>query len=371
MLKRTTLVIALFFCGFLASAQSPTVKWKFKTQDKVLAPPVISEQTLYIGSEDGNFYALNTKTGSEKWHFNTRDRIMGKATIHQNSVIFESGNIFYALDKETGKEIWKYDPGSALWAYKIDPWDDKRSSGTVHEGIFYSGTSLGGVIGLDVKTGERKVMIPSEYGQPVRTTPSILGSKLFFGDWAGKVYAYSLEQEKLLWKKETYEKKLYESFGGIVSEILPYKGRLYFGARNHNLQVMEDISGNMVWTYADSTGGWIVGDPVIEDNTLYIGGSDNLSMFAFNPENGALKWKFKAGQNIYTKPVIIGLYLIFTSGNGYKVKDPGNLFIVDKKNGELVSKLELPMGSFSSPATDGSNIYFGNYDGYVYAIELK
>ncbi len=370
-MKTTLSFLILLGSIFTVNSQQLQLEWKFKTNDKVLAPPAIENETIYIGGEDGNFYALNASDGKELWRFNTRGRIQAKATLHGDKVIFESGNIFYALSKQTGEQIWKYDPGSALWGYKIDPWDDKRSSGVVHRGIFYSGSSLGGVIGLDVKTGERKKLISSEYGSPIRTTPMIADERLFFGDWAGKLYAYSLEQEKLLWKKTTYEKKLYDSFGGIVSEIMLYNGKLYFGARNHNLQVMESIDGEMAWTYADSTGGWIIGDPVIEDNTLYMGGSDNLSMFAFNPDDGTLNWKFKAGQNIYTKPVVVGNYLVFTTGNGYKIREPGNLFVVNKNTGKLVTKMELPQASFSSPATDGKLIYFGDYDGYVYAVRLN
>ena len=167
----------------------------------MLSSPVIDGNVIFTGSEDGNFYALHKKTGKEQWRFNTRGRIQSTATVYNQVVFFESGNVFYALNKHTGKELWRYDPANALWGYKIDPYDDKRSRATVYEGIFYVGSSLGAVLALDAETGELKQTIRSEYGFPVRSSPVVAEGILYFGDWGGQVYAYDLKEGKLVWKK--------------------------------------------------------------------------------------------------------------------------------------------------------------------------
>lgn len=357
--------------GPFASAQSLSENWTFQTEDKVLSSPVIEGNTIFVGSEDGNFYALNKRTGKEQWRFNTRGRIQSTATVYNGIVFFESGNIFYALDKATGKERWKYNPGNALWGYKIDPYDDKRSRATVYKGVFYVGSSLGAVLALDAETGELKQTISSEYGFSVRSSPYIAEGVLYFGDWRGQVYAHSLDKNELLWKKRTYDKKPYETFGGIASELLVHKGRLYFGARNPELKAIDVKTQENAWTYTDSTGGWIIGDPVIENEVLYIGGSDNRKMFAFNSSDGSLQWSFDAKLNIYTKPVVTADHVIFTAGNAYQPDAPGRLFVLSKAEGTLLSAYEIPKACFSSPAWDGRNLYFGAYDGKVYSLRLK
>jgi len=362
-------LVVIFLVNQNSHGQELTLDWKFQTGDKILSAPIVQDKTLYFGSEDGIFYALDVGTQKPKWTFQTRGRIISKATLYEDIVFFESGNVFFALNKTYGKELWRFDPKNALWGYKIDPWDDKRSSAIMHEGVFYVGSSLGALLGLNASTGERVFMTQSVYAQPIRTTPLIQDNVLYFGDWGGNVFAYDLQKKDTVWQRRTYEKKLYDSFGGIASEMTIYKNQLFFGARNHNLQVLNKDNGENIWNYADSTGGWIVGDPVIEQNTLYIGGSDNHKMFAFDLESGTLKWSYDTGLNVYTKPLIIQDQLIFTVGNAYNPKASGKLIVLNKNDGSLSSVFEIPRPSFSSPAFDGTHIYFGAYDGVLYALK--
>jgi outer membrane protein assembly factor BamB len=374
MKKLTIYLLSIGWCLTYTSclfAQSLSENWKFQTADRVLSSPVIDGSMLFIGSEDGNFYALNKQTGNELWRFRTRGRIQSTATVYGNIVFFESGNTFFALDKDTGKQRWQYDPGNALWGYKIDPYDDKRSRATVHKGNFYVGSSLGYVLVLDVETGALKQKIYAEYGFSVRSSPTIANDILYFGDWRGQIYAYSLDKDELLWKRRTYDTKPYETFGGIASALLVHEDRLYFGARNPELKAIDINTQENAWTYADSTGGWIIGDPVIDGETLYIGGSDNLKMFAFNQKDGTLKWAFNSKLNVYTKPIVTADWVIFTAGNAYKPDAPGKLFVLNKSDGKLLSSYEIPAACFSSPALDGDRLYFGAYDGKVYSLLLK
>src|SRR5205807_92952 len=46
--------------------------WFFPTGDAVTANPVVVAGTVYVGSWDGNFYALDARTGAERWRFAIR-----------------------------------------------------------------------------------------------------------------------------------------------------------------------------------------------------------------------------------------------------------------------------------------------------------
>src|SRR5690242_10552808 len=68
----------------------PVLKWKFSTKGKVIASPALAGGTLYIGSTDGNFYALDAANGAQRWKFATHARIVSSAAVANGTVFFSS-----------------------------------------------------------------------------------------------------------------------------------------------------------------------------------------------------------------------------------------------------------------------------------------
>lgn len=370
----------LLISSQIGHAQLLTLDWTFSTKEKVLASPVTSKSVIYLGSQNGIFYALDLGSGKEIWHFETGGNIQSKALLLDKAVFFESANIFYLLDTETGSEIWRYDTQMTPfnfrykeqeWPYKIDPFDDKRSSAIWHEGVIYVGSGNGQLYGFDAKTGKLVLELSAEEKAPIRSTPLINNGRLYFGDWNGLVYCYLLDEERMRWKKKTYRgEKPYETFGGVVSEFVSYKGLLYLGARNPMMNILLEETGEKEWTYTDGEGGWMIGDPVIYRDTLYIGGSDNLSMYAFGTETGKPLWRHNGGKNIYTKPIVTEDWLIYSCGNGYNPNDTGKIYVLDRITGKEIGSYETSNGIFSSPILMGNKIVFGCYDGNIYSVKI-
>src|SRR6185437_15416845 len=46
-------------------------KWTFKTDGPIIGSPAVSDGVVYIGSTDGNLYAVDQETGKQKWKFKT------------------------------------------------------------------------------------------------------------------------------------------------------------------------------------------------------------------------------------------------------------------------------------------------------------
>jgi hypothetical protein len=46
-------------------------KWTFKTDGPIIGSPAIANGVVYIGSTDGNVYAVDQETGKQKWKFKT------------------------------------------------------------------------------------------------------------------------------------------------------------------------------------------------------------------------------------------------------------------------------------------------------------
>ena len=65
-------------------------KWEFATGDAVFSSPVITNDTLLIGSNDTKLYALDLATGQEKWEFATDDIIGSSPAVAGNRVYLTS-----------------------------------------------------------------------------------------------------------------------------------------------------------------------------------------------------------------------------------------------------------------------------------------
>lgn len=93
---------------------SSDLKWKFKTED-VVSSPLIFDGTVYFGSWDGNFYAVEIRTGTEKWRFKTNGSVHSRPAISSGLICFGSGdNSIYAVRFMSGKEKWKFETEAAV-----------------------------------------------------------------------------------------------------------------------------------------------------------------------------------------------------------------------------------------------------------------
>jgi eukaryotic-like serine/threonine-protein kinase len=91
---------------------TPELKWKFHTAGRVISSAAVSGGMVYIGSTDGNLYAVDRESGSAKWKFDTKVRVTSSPAVSDGSVYFGSydGN-FYAVDAVTGQLKWKFRTG--------------------------------------------------------------------------------------------------------------------------------------------------------------------------------------------------------------------------------------------------------------------
>jgi PQQ-like domain len=105
----------LIHSGAYDAAGVPKVaqlKWKFATKGMVISSPAVAKGVVYVGSTDGNLYAVDLETGAQKWKFETKVRITASPTVDGGIVYFGSyDGKFYALDAANGQLKWKFQTG--------------------------------------------------------------------------------------------------------------------------------------------------------------------------------------------------------------------------------------------------------------------
>jgi hypothetical protein len=85
------------------------VRWKFKTGGRVYSSPAVVGGVVFVGSADGNLYAIDAATGAERWKFATKGRVVSSPAVQGGLVYFESyDSNFYAIDAATDALKWKF-----------------------------------------------------------------------------------------------------------------------------------------------------------------------------------------------------------------------------------------------------------------------
>ena len=161
------------------------IKWTFHTGGRVISSPAVSNGIIYVGSTDGNLYAVDLESGAQKWKFETKVRVPSSPAVSGGTVYFGSydGN-FYAVDATTGQLKWKFQTGgerrfAAKHIHGIqpaaetmpDPFDFYLSSPAVWNGAVYFGSGDGNIYALDASTGALKWKFQT--GDVVHASPAI------------------------------------------------------------------------------------------------------------------------------------------------------------------------------------------------------
>jgi len=89
-----------------------SVQWSFKTEGPIISSPAIANGTVFVGSSDGGFYAIDENTGYQKWKVMLTDPISSSPAVASGLVYFIAyDGVFYALAAETGDIKWRFATG--------------------------------------------------------------------------------------------------------------------------------------------------------------------------------------------------------------------------------------------------------------------
>jgi eukaryotic-like serine/threonine-protein kinase len=390
------------------------VKWQFHTRGPIVSSPVVAGDTLYIGSGDHVFYALDAATGAVKWKFKTDGRITSTAAVSGSFVYFGShdGN-FYAVDAATGQLKWKFKTeGERRFAAKHihgaepatetmpDPFDTFLSSPAVWNDSVYFGSGDTNVYALDAATGNLKWKFKT--GDVVHASPAISGGALFIGSWDSYFYSLDAITGKENWRFKTGEDHQIYNQVGIQSSAAVADGIVYFGCRDSKFYAVDAATGKERWSY-NNKGSWVISSPAVLDDKVYFATSDTGLLHAFGAKAGTLLFTVDFNHWVmFSSPAIAGQMLYIGSNRGrlnavdLKTQKVAWYFETEnsKKNGptytkpdgmpnyeaayfdffydDMVSGLQkmMSVGSIlSSPVVAGNSVFVGSYDGNVYALK--
>jgi outer membrane protein assembly factor BamB len=270
-----------------------------------------SRGQIYVGSDDGNFYALDTR-GAIRWSYKAKGAIERLPDVGGDMVFFTTAaDRVLALEAATGKYRWQYERETPE-GFTIHG----HSGARLHDGAIFVGFADGFLVALQALGGEpiwaRSLAAGTEQFIDVDATPAFIEDTVISSSYSGGLYALSTRNGEVRWRR------------GIegASALRVDRGRLYVAAPREGLA-------------------------------------------AFSPDGEVLWRQGLADAGDLTPPQAVGPYLIFSGSRA-------GLFIVDRQTGVLRQLFNPGHGACASPAVsaDGHELYLLANSGSVYAMHL-
>jgi outer membrane protein assembly factor BamB/calcineurin-like phosphoesterase family protein len=191
------------------------------------------------------------------------------------------------------------------------------------------------------------------------STPAVGNGLVVFGNQNGLVEALSLDNGKRKWH--------FQTDGPIFSSPAFSAGKIVFGSADGLVYCLND-KGKLQWKL--KTGTSVLGSPFIENETIYVGGSDSCFQ-AIGLSNGKPIWRFCGLSGpVTSKPVVYNEMIIFGAWDR-------NLYALNKSNGNLLWKWNNGSSVINYspaaciPVVHDEVVYIVAPDRYLSAIDTK
>jgi outer membrane protein assembly factor BamB len=351
------------------------IKWKLRLQYEdtpipAFNPPVVKGNTIYFGSSDGNFYALDIQSGYMRWVFKTEGIVNSIPFADGERIYFGSNDgRVYAVSRDEGSQIWAFQTESTVQSVVLRYGDtvvltsDAGStyflslegellhrlpnpvwhydSFQLYENVMYFAPGpLSNPRSLGAFDLEQKsylwLLNTAAMGATWYSFPALRGKYLFMATssdrlqyWAFDYYALNRETGAQIWRtgEDSY-------FGERTTENL----RLLF---RKNLRLLDYMapslwknlviftSGDSVvraFHFRDGTPAWrrvfeypTSSAPTVAGNRVYFGvrgdgdvpGGMNPRLVCLSARNGKLLWEMELEGSLLSAPVVAGKWLIF------------------------------------------------------------
>lgn len=253
------------------------LQWKFKMGQHLPYPwrfdyyyssPIIMEDKIIIGSDDGNLYLLNKKSGTVIWKYTTKGLVRSTPSVYKDAIIFgDTEGHLLAVDSKTG---------TLRWDFKIN----------------------GQPLNLDTLGFDRKAILAA---------PVIVNNKIIVGARDGFLYCINADDGKKIWEVD-------HVISWIISTVAVKDSVVVTGTSDGRfIQAVNVNTGKEIWKFHTPMATW--SSPIIDHDKVYEGCYDG-QLFCVNLATGKRIGQFATNGIIYSSPVISDSMLYIGSDDG-------------------------------------------------------
>jgi len=288
--------------------------------------PVVVDNIVYLGSEAGIFYAVDSETGRELWRYEAGGPIFHAPVVHGELVVFGSWDgRLRAVNKSSGDLIWKFEAGHVDWEVH-----DIFINGTptVLNGIAYFSSEDFNVYAVELETG-REIWRHSLGDEPQARHIPIVDRTAYIGAWDGHLYAINIDTGDRVWRSATDDSgraSLANQVPFVTVVPIVADDMVYFSDWAGNLFAVERQTGQQVWRFdpgaADSRHVGSRSYIALENDILYYSTVEDRHMYGVNRRTGREVWSIETDGIVYGPRAVgdgISMYAEFVadeSGEG-------------------------------------------------------
>jgi outer membrane protein assembly factor BamB len=314
--------------------------WHYATGGVVSSSPAIAGGIAYVGSSDGNIYALDATTGVPMWNYTTGGTVRSSPAVDDGMVFVSSDDGYtYDFNAQTGTLQWKSMTGGG------------QSSPAVANGVVYVGSSNDTVVALSETTGD--ILWTYTTSGIVNSSPAVSGGMVYVGSHDHNVYALNATTGACVWS--------YTTGGPVPSSPAVAGGIVYVGSDDWNVYALNAATGAYIWSVY--VYGSVPCSPAVANGVVYVGSEDHR-VYALNATTGSALWTYLTGAGIgFSSPTV-------ASGIVFIGSEDDKLIALNATMGSLIWSYSTNGYLESTPAVADGNVYVGSNDGNIYAFGL-
>jgi outer membrane protein assembly factor BamB len=294
--------------------------WSYTTGAAVPFSPAVVNGVVFVGSNDGNIYALKASTGSKVWSnggegspavgngdvyvgqgsisalsaatgallwsSRTNDGSVAAYTLADGVVYVGANDEDYAVEASDGTQVWQ-----AHWGYA-----DASSMAFANANVYFCTTNAL-VYALQSATGSGPGGLPlwsapCAPGSQTSSSPAVADGVVYVSN-LGEVDALNATTGAQLWA--------YTTSGNGGSSPAVANGVVYDGENDNKVYALNATTGALLWSY--TTGGIVTSSPAVANGVVYVGSEDN-KLYALNASTGALLWSYTTGGAVESSPAV-------------------------------------------------------------------
>ena len=325
--------------------------WSRQLPVSFYATPTERYGRIYIGDDNGTFYAFDATNGRLLWRYKTTARIVGSADMKDGRVVFGSANgTIYCLSVETGKLIWRQKIGKPI-----------TGSVTIDGSNVYVGGSDSCFYALKLMSGA-PVWTYRGLGNYCIARPLVYKNNLYVGAWDGNFYAFDKRKGKLLWRWNN---------GSANTKLSPAAvtpcsdgKRVYIAAPDRYLTALRTDSGSV----SMRTNRWMVRESIGMKDTILYAKTMQDTIIAINLKTDTLLWATDAGYGYEHAPT----QLIASDTTLYVTTKNGLVIALNALSGEKLWQHKVGNSLLTTPCTvENGGVVVASSDGTIVCLRKR
>ena len=261
--------------------------------------PGYGENTLMVGSLEGEIISLSAENGSELWRTRVSSEVLSAPQRASDIVIVRTidGKVF-GIDGDKGRRLWIYDRSVPPLTLR------GTSTPAIDSGIVVAGFDGGKMAALDVRTGKLlwETSISAARGRSelermvdIDSEPMIVDGTVYIATFQGHVAAVQLETGRILWSSDL------SSYAGFSAD----EQNIYVSDEDSHVWALDRFSGTVLWEQ-DSLHARAATAPAAIGDQIVVGDLEGY-LHWINKKNGEFTARKRlCKEPVIAKPIVVG-----------------------------------------------------------------